>query len=190
MFENGGLLCYWSKFNMNEIYQVHDTHGCPKIADNIYCFQLFSPEPVMWRASPPFDVARPNWRPFNSPNTYRAPLLTFKPQLVTYPTGRLRTWPPQCYSEADECWRVSSPPRTKFKRPMDLCLQQYPPWFVDMGSYHRRHAAATASFILSSGWRLFYISPVGESSPSKRRIENLLVLLIIGHPISFPHICS
>ena len=66
---------------MNEIYQVHDTHGCPKIADNIYCFQLSSPEPVMWRASPPFDVARPNWRPFNSPNTYRAPLLTLKPQL-------------------------------------------------------------------------------------------------------------
>ena len=25
---------------MNELYQVHDTHGRPKIADNIYCFQL------------------------------------------------------------------------------------------------------------------------------------------------------
>ena len=22
--------------------------------------------------------------------------------------------------------------------PMGLCLQQYPPWFVDMGSYHKR----------------------------------------------------
>ena len=25
---------------MNELCQVHDTHGRPKIADNIYCFQL------------------------------------------------------------------------------------------------------------------------------------------------------
>ena len=30
---------------MNELYQLHDAHGRPKIADNIYCFQLPSPEP-------------------------------------------------------------------------------------------------------------------------------------------------
>ena len=120
---------------MNELYRVHDTHGRPKIADNIYCFQLSSTETVVWRAS---DVAHLNWRPFNRPNTHWVSFLTWQARTSVAWHIPLVDWglgPPQYYSEADECWRVSSPPGPKM--PNGLCFQQYPKCFVNMASYHK-----------------------------------------------------
>ena len=81
-----------------------------------------------------FDAARPNRRPFNDPQvTYRGPILEVAnspPDAWHIPLTEWGLGPPQYYSEADDCWRVSSPPRTKDAP--GLSLQQYPNWFVDM----------------------------------------------------------
>ena len=66
--------------------------------------------------TPPSEAARPNWRPFNQTHQPRAPFMTWQARTPVAWHIPLEDWapgPPQCYSEADECWSVSSPPRTK-----------------------------------------------------------------------------
>ena len=66
--------------------------------------------------TPPSDAARPNWLPFNQTHQPRAPFKTWQARTPVAWHIPLEDWapgPPQCYSEADECWSVSSPPRTK-----------------------------------------------------------------------------
>ena len=66
--------------------------------------------------TPPSEAARPNWRPFNQTHQHRAPFMTWQARTPVAWHIPLEDWapgPPQCYSEADECWSVSSPPRTK-----------------------------------------------------------------------------
>ena len=46
--------------------------------------------------TPPSDVARPNWRPFNQTQHPQSPIhdvASSNPNCVTYPTGRLSAWP-------------------------------------------------------------------------------------------------
>ena len=66
--------------------------------------------------TPPSEAARPNWRPFNQTHQPRAPFVTWQARTPVAWHIPLEDWapgPPQCYSEADECWSVSLPPRTK-----------------------------------------------------------------------------
>ena len=53
--------------------------------------------------------------PSTRPNTHRAPFMTWQARTPVAWHIPLEDWapgPPQCNSEADECWSVSSPPRT------------------------------------------------------------------------------
>ena len=46
--------------------------------------------------TPPSDVARPNWRPFNQTQHPQSPIhvvASSNPSCMTYPTGRLSAWP-------------------------------------------------------------------------------------------------
>ena len=81
---------------MNELYQVHDTHGRPKIADNIYCFQLPSPEPVVWRANSTVWSCTSQLTALQPDPPTQSPIhdvASSNPSCVTYPTGRLSAWP-------------------------------------------------------------------------------------------------
>ena len=131
---------------MNELCQVHDTHGRPKIADNIYCFQLPSPEPVVWRPTPPSEAARPNWRPFNQTQHPQSPIhdvASSNPSCVTYPTGRLSAWPASVLFRS---WRMLE---CKFTTQDHRC-----PW-VSASSNNRLGSSIWAA-IISARYCFFY----------------------------------
>ena len=81
-----------------------------------------------------------NWRFFNRPTNSQSPTLdvaSSKPSCVTYFTGRLRDL--ALLSVIPKLANVglsNRHPGPKMNK--GLCLQQYRPWFVDMGSYHKR----------------------------------------------------
>ena len=180
---------------MNELYQVHDTHGRPKIADNIYCFQLPSPEPVVWRANSTVWSCTSQLTALQPDPPTQSPIhdvASSNPSCETYPTGRLRTWPSSVLFRS---WRMLE---CKFTTQDHRC-----PW-VSASSNNRLGSSIWAAIISARycfvyfGSRmetLFYISPGGESSSSKRgsdvvlvTIQNLPVLMTTGYPISFPSV--
>ena len=146
--------------------------------------------------TPPSDAARPNWRPFNQTQHPQSPIhdvASSNPSCVTYPTGRLSAWPASVLFRS---WRMLE---CKF-----TTQDQRRPW-VSASSNNRLGSSIWAAIIsarycfvyLGRGWRLFYISPGGESSWSKRgsdvvlvTIQNLQVLKTTGYPISFPPLSS
>ena len=92
------------------------------------------------------------------------------PSCVTYPTGRLSAWPASVLFRS---WRMLE---CKFTTQDQRC-----PW-VSASSNNRLGSSIWAAIIsarycfvyLGRGWRLFYISPGGESSSSKRGSDVVL----------------
>ena len=145
--------------------------------------------------TPPSEAARPNWRPFNQTQHPQSPIhdvASSNPSCVTYPTGRLSAWPASVLFRS---WRMLE---CKFTTQDHRC-----PW-VSASSNNRLGSSIWAAIISARycfvyfGSRmetLFYISPGGESSSSKRgsdvvlvTIQNLPVLMTTGYPISFPSV--
>ena len=131
--------------------------------------------------TPPSDAARPNWRPFKQtqhPNSPIHDVASSNPSCVTYPTCSLRTWPSSGLFRSWRMLECKFTPRTKDAH------GSLPPAITALVRRYGQlsWAPATASFILSRGWRLFYISPGGESSSSKRGSDVVLRTMHIVEP--------
>ena len=162
-----GVSCWWSKFEMNELYQIHDTHGRPKNCWEHLLFPITLTRACCVKSQLHRLMSHvPIDGPSTRPNTHRAPFMTWQARTPVAWHIPLEDWapgPPQCYSEADECWSVSSPPWAKdahgsLPPAITTMVRRYGHW----GSYHKRLLLL----------RLFWVAD-GDSSTFRQEAKAL-----------------
>ena len=140
--------------------------------------------------TPPSEAARPNWRPFNQTHQPRAPFMTWQARTPVAWHIPLEDWSAWPASVLFRSWRMLE---CKFTTQDHRC-----PW-VSASSNNRLGSSIWAAIISARycfvyfGSRmesLFYISPGGESSSSKRGSDVVLRTMLIcwtGWSHSFPN---